>query len=326
VIANGADLPSVTVVVVSWNTRELLLRCLDSLAAEVELGRARVCVVDNGSSDGSAQAAREQAPWAEVLETEENLGFGRAVNLVARGGVSSEWLACANADVALEPGALSALLAAGADKRVGCVAPQLVLADGTPEHSVYPLPTLAFAIAFNLGVQRLAPRLGDRLCLQGYWNPKRNRAVPWAIGAFLLMRREAFASVGGFDERQWMYAEDLDLGWRLHDAGWITRYEPRARVLHASGAATEIAFAGERVERYMNATYEVLVRRQGPGVSALTATVNVLGAGARIAWMTPLALARRHWRGPLAAARMWLRVHLRGLRFALAGGGERTDR
>jgi N-acetylglucosaminyl-diphospho-decaprenol L-rhamnosyltransferase len=307
--------PPVTVAVVSWNTRELLLRCLDSLAEEVSERRADVWVVDNGSTDGSAAAARERAPWAEVLEAGGNLGFGSAVNLVAK-RTESEWLACANADVALEPGALATLLAAGDDSRTACVAPRLLLPDGTTQHSVYPLPTLAFTLVFNLGVQRLAPALGDRLCLEGYWDPERARIVPWAIGAFLLLRRSAFASAGGFDDRQWMYAEDLDLGWRLYDAGWRTRFEPKARVLHASGASTEIAFADGRVDRYMRATYAVLLRQQGPLITRLTAAINVAGVAARIAWMAPLAVVRRRWRGPLAAARMWLGVHLDGLRLS----------
>ncbi len=314
----------VTVIVVSWNTRDLLLRCLDSLAADVSDRRATVWVVDNRSNDGSAAAARERAPWAEIVEPGENLGFGRAVNLVAR-RTESEWIACANADVALEPGALAALLAVGQGQQVGCVAPRLVLADGTTQHSVYPLPTLAFTAAFNLGLQRLVPSLGDRLCLEGYWNPDRGRAVPWAIGAFLLLRRRAFAEVGGFDERQWMYAEDLDLGWRLHDAGWTTRFEPRARVVHAAGASTEIAFADDRIERYTRATYAVLIRRRGTSLTRIAAAINVAGAAVRIVWLAPLAVLGRRWRGPLAAARRWLGVHLEGLHLARASEPEGSD-
>jgi GT2 family glycosyltransferase len=303
----------VTVAVVSWNTRELLLRCLESLAAEVHAGRAQVWVVDNASSDGSADAARERAPWAEVLDAGENLGFGRAVNLVAE-RTASQWLACANADIALEPGALQALVRTGEEHRAGCVAPRLVLADGTTQHSVYPLPTLAFTVAFNLGLQRIVPGLGDRLCLEGYWDSERPRTVPWAIGAFLLLRRDAFASAGRFDERQWLYAEDLDIGWRLHDEGWITRYEPSARVLHASAAATGPAFGEQRAARYMRATYAVVFRRRGAVRTWTTAALNVLGAAARVAWMMPLATVAGRWRGPRDEARGWVRLHLQGLR------------
>jgi N-acetylglucosaminyl-diphospho-decaprenol L-rhamnosyltransferase len=305
--------PRVTVAVVSFNTRELLIRCLRSLAGEVEPGGAEVWVVDNGSDDGSPQAARDHAPWARLLQPENNLGFGRAVNLVAR-HTRSEWLACANADVALEPGALTALLDAGADQRVGCVAPRLVLPDGSTQSSLHSLPTIPFTLALNLGLYRLGAGIADRLLIPGRYDLERPRDAPWAVGAFLLVRRSAFDDVGGFDERQWMYAEDLDLGWRLRQAGWRTRYEPRARVLHASAAATEPAFGPDRVPRFMRATYAVIVRRRGIGLAWVTATINVLGAAVRVAWMRPLAKVAPRLRASMAENRMWLKAHFQGLR------------
>jgi N-acetylglucosaminyl-diphospho-decaprenol L-rhamnosyltransferase len=311
--ASAPARPRVTVAVVSWNTRELLLRCLRSLAPEAERGLAQVWVLDNASSDGSLEAARGAAPWARVVAAGANLGFGAAVNRVAR-ETESEWLACANADVAIEPGALEALLSAGAEARIGCVAPRLVLPDGSTQHSVQPFLTIPLALWRNLGLNRLSPRLADQLCLEGAWNSERPREVPWAIGAFLLLRREAFDAVGGFDERQWMYAEDLDLGWRLRDAGWITRYEPRARVLHEGAAATSRAFGERRAVRFMAATYAVLARRRGLVRTWITAAIGVLGAGGRIAWMTPLATVSRRWRGPRDLSRVWFRAHLQGLR------------
>jgi len=309
----AVDAAPVAVAVVSYNTRDLLLRCLASLEPAVSSGAAEVWVVDNGSSDGSAAAARAAAPWARVVAPGTNLGFGRAVNLVAA-RTRGPWLVGANADVALEPGALAALLAAGTDQRVGSVAPRLLLADGRTEHSVHSLPTLAFTLAFNLGLQRLSPRIADRMLLAGRYDPDRPRAVPWAIGALLLLRRQAFDAVGGFDERQWMYAEDLDLGWRLRDAGWITRYEPSARVRHASGAATAIAFGDRRVHRFTRATYAVLARRDGPARARLTAAINLLGAAARVAWMTPAAVFARRRRGPLRETLVWVSAHRQGLR------------
>ncbi len=312
-----------TVAVISWNTRALLIRCLRSLEADVAAGDAEVWVVDNCSADGSAEAARTEAPWATVIEAPENLGFGGAVNLVAD-RTEGEWLVCANADVALEPGALRALLdAAGADERAGAVAPRLLLADGRTQHSVYPFPTVPFTVAFNLGLPRLSARWSDELCLEGRWNADRPRAVPWAIGALLLLRRRAFEQVGGFDGQRWMYAEDLDLGWRLHDRGWVTRYEPRAHVQHASGAATEIAFGDGRVERYTRATYAVILSRRGIVRTWTTAAVNVAGAAARIAWAAPLGLVWRRFRPTAAGARMWLRAHRLGLRLPAALRSER---
>jgi GT2 family glycosyltransferase len=305
--------PQVTVAVVSWNTRDLLGRCLRSLGPEVEAGRASVWVVDNGSSDGSAELVRREAPWAELVEAGENLGFGRAVNLVAR-QTESRWLAAANADVALEPGALEALIGAGADARVGVAAPRLVLPGGQTQHSVYPFPTLPFTVIFNLGVPRLSRRLADRLCLEGYWDPERAREVDWAIGAFLLLRRAAFDAVGGFDDQQWMYAEDLDLGWRLRHAGWTTRYEPGARVLHDASAATTAAFGEQKTARFMAATYAALVRRRGLARTWATAAVNVAGAAARLAWIAPLARVWPRWRASRDMYRRWLSAHRQGLR------------
>jgi GT2 family glycosyltransferase len=306
--------PAVTVAVVSFNTRELLVRCLASLVQDVHSGLAEVVVVDNASSDGSAEAARQAAPWAEVIEAGANLGFGAAVDLAAARRPRTPWLVCANADVAVEPGAMATLLAAAADRGVGAVAPRLILADGRTQHSVGPLPTVSLALAFTLGLQRLIPGLGDRLCLEDYWNPGRRRAVPWAVGAWLLVRREAFDAVGGFDERQWMYAEDLDLGWRLHDAGWTTVYEPQARVHHADGAATTVAFGEQRVSRFTAATYAVILRRRGPFGAWATAAVNLMGAAARVVWMTPLAAISRRWRGPRRECLQWAAAHRRGLR------------
>jgi GT2 family glycosyltransferase len=304
---------AVTAAVISWNTRDLLLRCLESLRPEVEAGRLETWVVDNGSSDGSAEAARAFGSWVRVLEPGSNLGFGPAVNLVSRHS-SGDWLLAANADVSLRPGALEALLAAGEDHSVGCVAPRLLRPDGSTEHSVHPFPTIPFTLAFNLGVQRVLPRFGARMYLEGYWDPERAGEVPWAIGACLLLRRRAFDAAGGFDDRQWMFAEDLDLGWRLHDRGWATRYEPGALADHASGAATDAAFGDRRTARFMASTYAMLARRRGRPRALVTGVLNVAGAAVRVAWTSPLAAVDRRRRGQAIDARRWLRAHLAALK------------
>lgn len=304
-----------TVAVVSFNTRELLLRCLRSLARAAADGLAEVWVLDNGSTDGSVTAVREQAPWARVAAAERNLGFGGAVNEIAR-STRGPWLLALNADTALEPGALEALLRAGEIAGVGAIAPRLLLADGATQHSVHPLPTIALTLYFNLGLHRLSPRTARRLCLPGFWDPERSRDVPWALGACLLLRREAFAGVGGFDECQWMYAEDLELCWRLAEQGWSTRYEPSARVQHASGAATAVAFGDRQRERFLAATYAMLARRRGAAAMLVIGAMNVLGAAARLAWMAPLAPVWRRWREPAADNRRWLRAHVAALREA----------
>lgn len=310
---NARTAQPVTVAIVSFNTRELLLRCLDSLARAAEAGRAQVWVVDNRSDDGSAQAARGHAPWAKVVGSDRNLGFGPAVNLVAA-RTSGDWILAANADIALQPDALGAMLEAGTEPGVGCVAPRLLLPTGETQHSVHPFPTVPLSLLFNLGLHHLSRAIGDRLCLEGFWDPSLARSVPWAIGACLLLRRVAFEDVGGFDEQQWMYAEDLDLAWRLANGGWIVRYEPAARVRHESGAATTIAFGQEQTTRFMAASYATLQRRRGSARMWATAAINIAGAGTRAAWTTPLAEIAPRWRSRSFEDRRWLRAHVQGLR------------
>ena len=161
----------VAVAVVSWNTRELLDRCLRSLAPEVEAGAAEVWVVDNGSTDGSIDVVRSH-PFARLIASAANLGYGRAVNLVA-GRTSTPWIAPANADVELTPGALGRMLQAGqARPAAGIIAARLVLPEGSTQHSVYRFPTIPTMALYNAGVANVLPSLGDRFALHGSWQPR----------------------------------------------------------------------------------------------------------------------------------------------------------
>jgi GT2 family glycosyltransferase len=166
-----------------------------------------------------------------------------------------------------------------------------------------------FTLLFNAGIARLVPGLADRLCLEGGWDPERPRQVDWAVGAFLLLRREAWDAAGGFDPGQWLYAEDLDLGWRLARAGWKTRYEPTAGVRHHESAATSAAWGDERTERWMWSTYAWMLRRRGLARTRVVALVNWLGALTRAALLAPLPWAReeRAWRRQRSLA--WARLH-----------------
>lgn len=317
----SAGLPPVVVAVVSWNTRDLLRECLRSLAPDVRDGLADVWVIDNGSTDGSRELVREQFPGVTLIESDRNLGFGVAVNEVAA-RTQSAWLVPANADVALKPGALGALLEVGRRPGVGCVAPRLVTRDGTTQHSVHVFPPL-YLVTRSVPVGRISRRLGNRLLLEGAWDEDRPRSVDWADGAFLVVRREAFEAVGGFDPRQWMYAEDVDLAWRLARAGWSTRYEPRAVVNHAVSAAAREAFGSERVPRQIAAIYSWIARRRGLGAARLCAAFVVAIEAVKYVVLRPLLPSLSPpWRLTLHRARVRLRVHRAGFwsRDRLLGG------
>lgn len=266
---NHIPAPRVRFAVVSFNTRMLLERCLRALDGEV-------WVVDNASLDGSADLVREAFPDVRLIAREDNLGFGRAINLIAAQPGEWEWLAIANADTAPEPGAVHALLRAGeGDPGAGALAPRLILPSGDTQHSVHPFWTLGFGLAYNFGA-RGSRRFGERHALAAHWDPDRPRRVGWAIGAFLLVRREAWVAVGGFDEKQWLYAEDVELGWRLRQAGWATRYVPQARVSHAESASIGPLWGDAKTQRWMAAAYHAMLRRE-PVRARLFAAASVVG-------------------------------------------------
>lgn len=303
--------PPVAVAVVSWNTRDLLDRCLTALRADHQAGRAEVWVVDNGSVDDSAQMVRESHPWVQLIERPDNPGFGAAVNDVAA-RTAARWIAPANADTAVERGALAALLGAGRRyPRAGILAPALVLASGETQHSIHPFPTLASTIALHVGLGRFT---GQRLALEGRTRLESSREVDWAHGAFLLVRRETWDAVGGFDEAMWLYAEDLDLCWRTRRAGWQVRYEPSARVLHHVSAATEQAFGADRDDRAQAAAYVWMRRRLGRRQTIAYAGVSLAGSTARMVVLgaaAQVAPTRYRWRRDRARAFAWR--HRRGL-------------
>jgi N-acetylglucosaminyl-diphospho-decaprenol L-rhamnosyltransferase len=309
--------PPIVIAIVSWNTRELLDACLESMRHDAGRGLAEVWVVDNGSSDGSPELVRTRHPWATLLEPERNLGFGSAVNLVAA-RTSSPWIAPANADIELIAGSLDALLAAGDQHpRAAIIGPQLILPDGSFQPGIQPFPHPSDALLRNLALYRLSPRLGARLCLPGYWDPESARAVDWVTGAFLFVRRRAFDAIGGFDEDLWMYAEDLDLCWRARQRGWEVRYEPTGRIHHALSVATEQAFGDVdcRAERMMQATYAWLERRQGRRAALRLAAAELATVALRVAALAVLQHVRpARWSRAQRESIRAFRLHCEGAR------------
>jgi N-acetylglucosaminyl-diphospho-decaprenol L-rhamnosyltransferase len=310
-------MPDLAIAIVSYNTRALLDECLTSLRPDAEAGRADVWVVDNLSTDDSADMVAERHPWATLVRSERNLGYGPAVNLVAA-RTDAPWIAPANSDLEFTPGAVAALLAAGAaHPEAAAIAPRLVHPDGETQQSVQPFPSVTTSLLLASHASSLSRRARERLYLPGAWDPARAQEVPWVTGAFLIVRREAWEQVGGFDEAQWMYAEDLDLGWRLTEAGWTTRYEPSAVVHHHESAASKVAFGGAEgvVDTWVRANHAWMVRRRGlprawasAGIAAAAAAtrVAVFGALARRSperFTAQLAMARRDLRGARSGLR-----------------------
>lgn len=222
----------ISAVVVNHNGGVGLRRCLESLGPP--RAGLEVLLVDNASSDGSPALVREAFPWVRVLAQAANLGFGAANNL-ASSSAAGESLLLLNADAWLEPGALGRLAdRLESDDRLALVAPRLLYPDGRRQFSWSPergvlgeaLQQLRNPHEARAWVHGPAARLASRIA-----------GPPWYTAACVLLRATAFREVGGFDERFFMYFEDVDLCLRLRAAGWRLADEPAAVARHAGGFA-----------------------------------------------------------------------------------------
>ncbi|MGH9030460.1 MAG: glycosyltransferase, partial [Acidimicrobiales bacterium] len=208
----------------------------------------RVLVHDNASSDGTSSALERHVPEAEVEVSEENLGFARAMNLLMKRS-TAPWFFALNSDAWPESGAIDVLVDAGErHQRAAAVAPRLERPDGSLEASTHPFPSLKTALIDLTGGRHWMPRGHlEAMCLEGAWHHDRARSVDWAVGAALLMRRAALEDLGGFDERFFMYAEDLEWCWRARSAAWEVRFEPGALVRHIGNVSGEKRWGGGRL-------------------------------------------------------------------------------
>ena len=226
----------VDIVIVAYGPHDRLRRCLQSLKAHPPSGPHGVTVVDNGCDPRTEAAVKSIFPAATVISPRANLGFTRATNIGIR-RARSEHVLLLNPDTEVHAGTLdrlAAVLDARAD--VAVVGPRLVRPDGSFDHAARrSFPTVLGAIGHFIGVGRLL-RSGP---LAQYRAPHVKAGPVGAInGAFMLARRSALESVGLLDKSYWMYMEDLDLLYRLKQAGWLTWYEPAALALHVKRGTT----------------------------------------------------------------------------------------
>ncbi len=299
------DRPVISAIVVSYNTREMTLECLRALRDGLAGIPSEVLVVDNASSDGSAEAVAREFPDVRLLQSGRNAGFGAANNL-AMERAAGEMFLLVNSDAFLRPGCAQALVECLREHPEAAVAgPRIVHPDGRLQISCYRFPSPARAVLENLFIASVLPGhpvLGD----YRRWGHDREREVDWVIGACMLVRREAYEAVGGFDERFFMYAEETDWQKRMRDAGWTVRFTPRGEVVHVGGGSGRKSRAS--ICAFHRSKEEFFRKHYGrPGV-LMNRVTSIAGALARVPLYASLALLKRGDPAAAARRREWMDV------------------
>lgn len=237
---NSIDL---SVVIVNWNTKELLSQCLRSVYETIHDCSFEVFVVDNGSYDGSPQMVREKFPEVHLIENGENLGFAKANN-IAMQLCQGRYLLLLNSDAALTQNAIAILLkAAGEHPNAGILGPTLIFPDGRIQRGYGGLPTLKSELVSLVGLDKLlknrkAAGPGEDVVPAGFVD-----------GACQVVRRSSLDQIGLFDERFFFFSEEVDLCHRAHLGGWQVLHVPAARVIHVGGGST-VSSAARTLQLY----------------------------------------------------------------------------
>jgi N-acetylglucosaminyl-diphospho-decaprenol L-rhamnosyltransferase len=232
--------PAIAAVTITFSPGETLESFIASLSTD-GFPPSSIVVVDNGSKDGAPERAVARHDHVQLVRSPGNVGYGRAANIGVR-AVDPEvaWVLVCNPDTQVTPGAVLTLLdAATAHPEAGLLGPRIVEPDGSIYPSARALPSVRTGIGHAVfsGVWPTNPWT-RRYQQRDVSNSRVVSEVGWLSGAFLLVRREAFEAVGGFDDDFFMYFEDVDLGRRLDLAGWKNLFVPEAEVVHIGGAST----------------------------------------------------------------------------------------
>jgi GT2 family glycosyltransferase len=281
--------PTLSILVVNWNTRALTLDCLRSLREAAIALPHDVWLVDNASVDGTADAVAAEFPELRLIRNAENVGFARANNQ-ALAESTGRYALLLNSDTLVAPGQLEKLVAfLDAHPKAGIVGPKLLNADGSFQLSATPFIRPAdvyFEFArFPRALQPRAQKVPRRLYP---FEPWRAMSVDYVIGAALLIRREVVEAIGPMDAGFSMYGEEQDWCWRAKEAGWEVWFDPEAEITHLGGASTA-RVPYEMLANRFASSFQLLAKHEGAGAAALTRALVAGGALQNLA----LAAARR---------------------------------
>lgn len=316
-----------SIVLLTWNGRELALACLASIERALHGAGATLAVetlvVDNGSSDGTVAAVRERFPWAELVALPRNLGFA-AGNNAGLARARGRHVVLLNNDTEVLPGCFEACVRyLDANPGVGVVGPQLLHPDGRLQNSIHNAPTLLGELVPRGVLETLWPRR---------FPSKRVRhdgplAVEAVLGACMVVRREALDAVGPLPEDYFFFLEETDWLFAMRAAGWRVVHLPEARLVHIHGATTKKRVPLPTRIEYHRSLYHFFRKRRGPGPAAAVVGVRLAKLVLALLVLAPLAVflprQRERWR-ERAAILAW---HLRGCprSWGLAGLSARAE-
>lgn len=239
--------PDLSIIIVSWNVRELLRQCLLSIRQNQGGLQVEIIVVDSASADGSVEMVREAFPDVVLIDCQENVGFPRGNNL-GIAAANGRYLLILNPDTEIVGDALPQMVTyMQAHPDVGVLGPQLLYPDSTIQSSRRRFPTLRTAFFESTWLQPYAPKT----VLDHYYAadlPDDELAeVDWVMGAAMLLPADVVTAVGGMDPGYFMYSEELDWCKRIKAAGWRVIYFPQAKIIHHEGKSSEQAIAARHI-------------------------------------------------------------------------------
>jgi len=292
VMAAAGPAPELSVIVVNWNTREILRNNLASIQKQLSSVAHETLVVDNASADGSADMVAAEFPSVRLIRNAENVGFARANNQamkLARG----QWFLLLNSDTVLTDDSVARLLErVKADPTIGLAHCRLVMGDGRLQHTTYRFPGVRLALVEDFGLYKLlSPARRAATLLAGYWDQTEERDVDWVAGAFMLLPRAVFEKTGGFTEAYFMYGEDMEWCYRIRDAGWRIRYFPQATVVHLDHQSSAIRWGDRRVAICLERQLDIYAKREGRVQGSLYHLVKTAGAAFRVGYFSLRSLA-----------------------------------
>jgi len=228
-----------TVAIISYNTKDLLEKCLKSVNEAKSSVSLEIVVVDNNSADGSVGMVREKYPEAKIFENQDNLGFAKGCNQAIK-KAAGNYVLLLNSDTEIVEGCFDVLHDfMNSHENAGAVGPKILNFDGSVQYSCRDFPSFADATVHAFLGAFFPSNPFSKRYKRVERNHESDQEVDWISGAALCLRKEAVESIGCFDEHYYMYVEDMDLCYRLRQKDWGIYYNPKAKVYHHIGQSSK---------------------------------------------------------------------------------------